>query len=63
MKQISTNKDVLSVMEVAELLGICRSKAYELVNKEGFPRFKIGKTIRIRKLSLMKWIEINLEAA
>ena len=37
----------LSVMDLADLLGISRASAYELVNEEEFPKLKIvqGRTI------------------
>ena len=36
-------------MEVAEILKISRSKAYELMKSKNFPLLKIGKNIRIEK--------------
>ena len=48
----------LSVMDLADLLGISRASAYELVNEEEFPRLKIvqGRTI-IPRDRLLEWLD------
>lgn len=38
---------MLTVMDLAEVLGISRTGAYELVRQEGFPALNIGKRIVI----------------
>lgn len=40
---------MLSVPEVAAVLGISRAGAYELVRAEGFPALKIGSRIVVPK--------------
>lgn len=50
--------DILTVEEMAKLLKISRSKAYSLTKEEGFPIIKIGKSIRILKNELYKWLNI-----
>jgi len=47
---------ILTVPEMAELLKISRSKAYELVKDVTFPIIKIGKCIRISKKELESWL-------
>jgi excisionase family DNA binding protein len=59
MEQNLSSKEILSVMEVADFLNISRAKAYQLVNTNGFPSFRIGKVIRIYKANLIIWIEAN----
>ena len=48
----------LSVMDVANLLGISRASAYELVRQENFPKLKIvqGRTI-IPRDRLLEWLD------
>lgn len=48
--------DILTVLDMAKLLKISRSKAYELIKKDKFPIIKIGKCIRINKNQLFKWL-------
>ena len=63
MKQsIYKNKDempmFLTVMDVANLLGISRASAYELVREDNFPKLKIvqGRTI-IPRDRLLEWLD------
>ncbi len=48
----------LTVMDVADLLGISRASAYELVREENFPKLKIvqGRTI-IPRDRLLEWLD------
>ena len=48
----------LTVMDVANLLGISRASAYELVRQENFPKLKIvqGRTI-IPRDRLLGWLD------
>ena len=48
---------MLSVTDVAEVLGISRAGAYELVKTEGFPAFSIGSRIIIPKDEFIAWIK------
>ena len=50
--------DLLTVMEMAKLLKISRSKAYALTKEKDFPIIKIGKSIRVLKNELYKWLNI-----
>lgn len=50
---------LITVLEMAELLRISRSKAYELVKDVTFPIIKIGKCIRISKKELENWLNKN----
>lgn len=50
--------DLITVTEMASLLKISRSKAYSLVKEPDFPIIKIGKSIRIIKNELFKWLNI-----
>ena len=48
----------LTVVDVANLLGISRASAYELVRQENFPKLKIvqGRTI-IPRDRLLEWLD------
>ena len=48
----------LTVMDVANLLGISRASEYELVRQENFPKLKIvqGRTI-IPRDRLLEWLD------
>ena len=48
----------LTVLDLANLLGISRASAYELVRQENFPKLKIvqGRTI-IPRDKLLEWLD------
>ena len=50
------DKLVYSVIEMAALLGIGRSKAYELVRSGTIPSLKLGRRIVIPKLALSQFL-------
>ena len=50
---------MLSVPDLAEVLGISRAGAYELVKSKGFPALHIGNRIVIPKEELIAWIKRN----
>jgi excisionase family DNA binding protein len=58
-KQLDKYPDVLTVMEVKELLGIGRKQAYNLVNADKFPVQRVGRRILVYKPNLIKWLENN----
>ena len=47
---------MLSVPEVATVLGISRAGAYELVRSDGFPALKIGSRIVVPKEKFIEWV-------
>ena len=47
---------MLSVPEVAAVLGISRAGAYELVRSDGFPALKIGSRIVVPKEKIIEWV-------
>ena len=47
---------MLSVPEVAAVLGISRAGAYELVRSDGFPALKIGSRIVVPKEKFIDWV-------
>ena len=48
---------MLSVTDMAEVLGISRAGAYELVKTEGFPSLSVGSRIIIPKEEFMSWVK------
>ena len=49
--------DILTVKELQSALSIGRSKAYEMIQCGEIVSFKIGKSVRIPKSSLLEYIE------
>ena len=47
----------LKVPEVAEELRIARSRAYELVADGEIPAVKIGRSVRVSRKELDRWLE------
>lgn len=52
---------MLSVSQVAKVLGISRTRSYELVNKKGFPKIKIGTRIVVPKDEFRLWIQKEIK--
>ena len=48
---------MLSVPEVAAVLGISRAGIYKLVRSNGFPALKIGSRIVVPKEKFIEWID------
>ena len=51
---------MLSVPNIASVLGISRAGAYELVHTDGFPSLNIGSRIVIPKDKFIDWINANI---
>ena len=54
---------MLSVPEVASVLGISRAGAYELVKGQGFPVLKIGSRIVVPKEKFIEWVDEKTSAS
>ena len=46
---------MLSVHDVAEVLGISKSSAYVLVKEKGFPKLKIGARVVVPRDKFIEW--------
>ena len=54
-------KRAYRVEEIAEMLDIGKSSAYELVKQNPFKIVRIGTTIRISKSSFDEWLDSKIE--
>lgn len=52
---------LLRPVEVADMLGIGRSKAYELIGSGTIPSIRIGASVRVPSESLRAWVESQAE--
>ena len=52
---------LLRVAEAAELTGIGRSQAYELVASGVWPRVKIGRSVRVPVAELREWVQKRIQ--
>lgn len=50
-------REYLKVPEVAEMLQIARSRAYELVGSGEIPSVRIGRSVRVSRKELDRWLE------
>ena len=48
---------LLNVPQVAQLLGLSRTKVYELIVTEGLPVLKFGRAVRVSFKSLQQWLD------
>lgn len=48
---------ILNANQLAEILGISRASAYQLLHMESFPTLRIGKRMLVPKEKLMLWID------
>jgi len=49
--------DVLTVNEVAQVLRMSRGAIYQMVARGQLPGFKVGRSVRVRREAIAKWIE------
>lgn len=52
---------MISASQVAKVLGISRTRSYELVNEKGFPKIKIGTRIVVPKDEFKLWIQKEIK--
>ena len=56
-KTMLDNKKTYTVAEIAEMLNIGRTSAYNLVKENHFKVVKIGASIRVSKKSFDDWLD------
>jgi excisionase family DNA binding protein len=54
---MDTQQEYLKVPEIAEELRIARSRAYELVADGTIPAVRIGRSVRVSRKELERWLE------
>ena len=54
------DKEFLTPKDVSSILSIGKTKTYELINSNGFPKVKIGKLIRVPKVEFEKYMKRNI---
>ena len=52
-----TTRELLTVMEAAQLLRVSRTTMYELIWQDQVPYLKLGRLIRVPRAALLAWIE------
>ena len=50
-------QEFISLIELQEILGIGRTKAYDLVTSGELPAIRVGRAIRVRLADLTHWAE------
>lgn len=55
VKETLSRQQLLTIGQMARILGIGRTKSYELL-REGMPVVRIGRALRISSTSLETWI-------
>lgn len=56
MRVIEVRTELLRVEEAAKVLGVGRTKVYELIGRGEMPVVRIGRCVRIPRETLAQWI-------
>ena len=59
---MDTNKLLLRPAEAADVMGVSRSKAYELISSGTIPSIRIGSSVRVPLDALRAWIASQVTA-
>ncbi len=60
MENILIIEEIFTVSETAAYLKVGKVTAYSLFHSTGFPYFRVGRSLRICKTDLLKWVKSNL---
>ena len=52
---------ILNAVQLAQVLGISRAGAYQLMHSQGFPTLRIGKRMVVPKERLLVWLEKEMQ--
>ena len=55
--EVSSQRLLLRVPEVAKALGLGRTKVYELIAAGELPVIRLGRAVRVSVTALQKWVE------
>jgi excisionase family DNA binding protein len=61
VKENSMEKAFLRPMEVADIIGLGRSKTYLLIKSGVIPSVRLGASVRVPAEALNKWIQTQIE--
>lgn len=56
---VPTEKLALSIDEVATLLGVSKPTVYDLIHRDGFPSFKVGRRTLVSRSRLTEWVDLQ----
>ena len=56
-KEIQCQQLLLNIDQACQVLSLGKSKIYELMETEGLPFIKIGKSLRFPYFALQQWIQ------
>ena len=56
-QEVAPQRLLLRIPEVAETLGIGRTKIYEMIATGELPTVRVGRAVRIPVSTLQKWVE------
>lgn len=59
---VMESAELLRAEEAATLLGLGRSKIYQLIASRAIPVVRIGRSVRIPRTALLRWIEERTES-
>lgn len=59
VKSISEYPDILRAEDIAAILRTSKSRAYDLMNSNGFPTLKLGHRLVVPKDKFISWIDRN----
>lgn len=57
------DRELLTVEEAQHVLGIGRSKAYEMIRRGELPALRMGRLVRIPRGALRRWIDEHTEGS
>ena len=55
--EVSSQRLLLRVPEVAKALGLGRTKVYELITTGELPVIRLGRAVRVSVAALQKWVD------
>ena len=56
-KEVVLQPLLLSIPEAAAVLRLSRTKVYELIDLEGLPVKRFGRSVRVSVIALQEWLE------
>jgi len=59
VETLSAIRPCLNVPQVASILGISRSRAYQLAHSDGFPKIVMGKRLIIPHAAFLSWMQTH----